>query len=333
MTIACNSNIQFITDTPWTEKIRDRISTAWRFSVRILNNHTDLISSGGILIITTCLLAAKIFKNIPPLLSRLALAVFNFGGIIWLNVQVRDFMKSFHDLVRVIQNRDAMRCIEVAAKVFLKGTNILLTCAIFGASVVAAIGFPQLLAMLYLTTRPLALTSLAMTILTDIYDYFANRRLIHQMVKIESQPNAGEQIAKVISSFLTTILPNKSIEPISNANDNTERKLASHLVQQLDMFTLETFQESLTKNPENTSGRLNLYKLFFKVKECMVNKQAMTKSSLSLTALGYISMGVCKGFPDSVIEMSTRWTMSILYTDDLISQKLFQYDLGKSINV
>ena len=48
---------------------------------------------------------------------------------------------------------------------------------------------------------------------------------------------------------------------------------------------------------------------------------------MSLSVLGYVSMGVCKMFPDSLIEMGMRWSMSVLYTDDLIRLKINQMDL------
>lgn len=309
----------------WTESVRQNIANGWRFSVRVLNKHTDLISSGGILIITTCLLAAKIFKNIPPLLPRIALVVFNFGGIIWLNIQARDLLKSIEDLSRNIQSYDWKPCVEVAAKVFLKATNILLTCSIFCASVVAVAGFPWVLSMFYLTTQPLGLTSLAMSIATDLYDYFANKQLLKEMDSLENQPKAGQRITKVMDGFLENIFP-QTIASQSHKN-KIEKSFANRLVQQLDMFTLETLKESLPQQQNISDAQLKKFELFFKIKECMINKQAMTKSNLSLISLGYVSMGICKLYPDTLIEMATRWMMSVLYTDDLISQKLFQADL------
>lgn len=309
----------------WTESITQTIASGWRFSVRVLNKHTDLISSGGILIITTCLLAAKIFKNIPPLLPRIALAVYNFGGIIWVNVQVRDFLKSLEDLSRNIRCYDWKPCIEVAAQVFLKATNILLTCSLFCASVAAAAGFPWVLSMFYLTTRPLGLTSLAMSIATDLYDYFANKQLLNQMTTLENEPAAGQRIIKIMDGFLSNIFPQAVAFQCNN--NNKEKYFANRLVQQLDMFTLETLKESLPQQQNTSDTLLKKFELFFKIKECMINKQAMTKSNLSLISLGYVSMGICKLYPDTLIEMATRWMMSVLYTDDLISQKLFQADL------
>lgn len=307
-------------------KIKKIQSHVWHWTIRLLNKHTDLISSVGILAITTCLLAAKIFKNIPVFLPRLARIVFDFGGIIWLNVQVRDLFKSCSDFKRACQTREFIPLVETAAKVFLKTTNILLTCVIFATSVVAAIGFPQMTLALKLALRPLSLTALAISIAVDIRDYFANQSLLKELSALEQGIHSHRTITKVMVYFLENITKSKSKRIIAHWPE--ERRLADRLVRQLDTFTIETFNECVGKQ-QVKDVRLEAFKLYFALKDSMQNKQAGTKANLSLTALGYISMGICRAFPDSLLEMSTRWGMSVLYTDDLIRQKLFQSDLEK----
>lgn len=284
-------------------------SSGWQWTVHVLNKHTDMISSAGILAITTCLLAAKIFKNIPPFLPRLARIVFNFGGIIWLNVQMRDLIKSGRDLYRA---SDWQGVLETAAKVFYKSVNVFLTCAIFGASVAAVCGFPYAPLALSIALRPISLASLGINIATDIRDYFVNESILHELKQIED--GNALSLKKTMICFLEIITRSKQ-----RSSFPKEKKLADLLVRQIDVSVIETFQEQLkSQNP---------FKLFHSVKDSMVSKQAGTKANLSLIALGYISMGICRAFPDSLIEMTTRWGMSVLYTDELIRQKLFQCDL------
>ena len=310
--------------------VEEQASRAWQWSVKVLNKHTDLISSAAILAITTCLLAGKIFKAIPSIIPRLAKVVFDFGGIIWLNVQVRDCIKSWRDFSRAITHANWSAIIESAAKIMVKGANILLTSAIFAASVVGACGIPQASLLLGLTIRPLGLACLAMTIATDIRDYFVNETLVEKFKHIEQTPDGSKTIAKVMACFLEIIT--ESPTKASSSAWTAERHLADAIVRQLDTPTVETFQEMLAHPRKEQSPRAEALKLFYQVEDGIRSKQAGTKANLSLIALGYVSMGICRAFPDSVIEMATRLGMSVLFTDELIRQKLFQYDLASNVD-
>jgi hypothetical protein len=265
---------------PVLKKAKDVAKNTWRWGIRVLNKHTDLISSGGILAITTCLLAAKVFKSIPSMLPRLALVVFNFGGIIWLNVQVRDFVKSCRDFSMVVADREWNVLAETAVKVFVKGVNILLTCGIFAASVVAAIGFPQSTAVMYVAMRPVALANLALTIGGDIRDYFVNEALLKDLKDAENSLQASSIIAKTMLCFLEIIGQQK--EKKMQVEMNKEKRLAGALIRQLDLFTLETFRESLSQKKDRQHARMEACKLFYAVQDSVHNKQASTKANLSL---------------------------------------------------
>lgn len=314
-------NVRYLEIHPVENWVKDKTACC----VRVLNKHTDLISSGGILAITTCLLAGKIFQSIPRILPRIAKVVFDFGGVIWLNVQVRDVIKNGRDLSRTIKNHDLPAMLEVAAKVLVKGVNVLLTCAIFAGSIVAACGLPQYALALALAIRPVGLACLGVNIISDIRDYVVNERVLQRLALIDQQST----IAKVMTCFLEIINPCAILNDVS-VSWTEERRLADVIVRQLDTFTVETFQEMLRKKRENVDARMEAMKLFYSVKDGMLCKQAGTKANLSLIVLGYISMGICRAFPDSLVEMSTRWAMSVLYTDELIRQKLFQVDLTTS---
>lgn len=301
-------------------------SDAWRWSVNVLNKHTDMISSGGILIITTCLLADKIFKGIHPFVPRLALAVFNFGGIIWLNVQMRDLLKSGRDLERSLYLRDWPAFIDTAIKVFLKTTGVLLTCGTFGAAVAALVGFPQVAVGVYVVMKPLGLANLFVTIATDITDYFQNESIVRKLEKMETGEGAADRLIKTAACFFE-ILQKK----FKHSETRTEEfSLAHRLVRQLDTQTLETFQENWNTASAEKAREASIRR-FFAIKDSLVNRQAGTRANLSLIGMGYISMGICRLYPNSVQEMFSRWVMSVLYTDELIKQKLFQYQLAQYI--
>jgi hypothetical protein len=295
---------------------------AWRWACHVLNKHTDLISSVGILTLTTCLLAAKIFPKIPPIWPRLSLVILNFGGIIWLNVQVRDFIKNVRDLSFAAQMRELSGVLLTAVKVLVRGIDILLTCGLFTASVVASCGYPHTTLLMYASMRPFAILSLAMGVMTEICNYFINERLL---AKIEKKALEG-RLKQVMQCFVDRVLCQKQDR---QAIPHLDQLLAVHIIRQLDMSTLEIFQERLKiSSREDDEESVNI---FHAMKTSIQNKQAATEASLFLTALGYVSMGICKIFPGSLAEIGLRWGMSVLYTDELIKQKLFQSDLAQKM--
>lgn len=311
---------------PWKQKI----GRAWQQSVRILNKHTDIISSGGILILTTCLLAAKIFSKIPPILPRLSLVILNFGGIIWLNVQVRDFIKTSRDFWTAIKIGEFSGCVMTSAKVLVRGIDTLLTCGLFTASVVAFCGFPETTLLMYLAMRPFAIVSLSLGIATEIANYFINESLLDKLREIDPD---SQRIKKVMHCFVTRTLAYAQWkeEGIGTVHQE-DNVLAMRIIRQLDTQTLETFQERLSEKISFEVKTDKMIRIFYAMKESLQNKQAATKANLFLIALGYISMGICKIFPGSLVEISLRWGMSVLYTDELIKQKFFQSELANQIS-
>lgn len=293
---------------------------------RILDKHTDLISNLGILAITTCLLASKIFESTPPILPRLAMVVYNYGGIIWLNVQVRDAIKSGKDLYRSIGEKDYVGIIETAAKTFVKSANIALTCVIFGGSVASTFVMPQASLSIALAIRSFSLSCLVINVASDIRDYFANRTLLQTLESMEADPEGSPRIGKVMVCFLEILKHGRVVSEMPE-----EKCLADRLVRQLDTYTLETFQESLSQQKKEKPTLVDALKLFYGVVDGMQCNQAATKSDLSLIALGYVSMGICRAFPDSLAEMVARWSMSVLHTDRFIQRKFFQASLAEQL--
>jgi hypothetical protein len=272
-------------------------------TICFLDKNTDLLSSAGIFAITTCLLAAKIFKNMPPLLSRIAKVVYDFGGIIWLNIQIKDFIKSCKDLNRVASCKQWNVLVPVAAKVFVKGINILMTIAIFSGSVIAACGYPQLMMAMLLSTRTVNLSAFFTGIGTDIYDYYKNNSLIQELKNVDDN-----EAPLVVKHFHATI----TAQQIDTDRSSKPYRIAQSLVRQLDMHTIEMYKEigaeKITKE---------------KLQPAIVSKNTGTKANLGLITLGYATMGISKAYPNTLADMSVRWGMSALYTGELVRQKVF----------
>ncbi len=333
MSIACTSIHQSfgIQNCSW-QHVEEWAQHKIHFVKRVLDKHTDVISNLGILAITTCLLASKIFEQTPKILPRLAMMVYNYAGIIWLNVQARDLLKSVKDLSRAFQLFDKPSMLETAAKVFVKTSNILLTCVIFAGSVLSAFVFPEASLIIALSIRSFSLSCLCINVLSVIGDYFANETLLRKLDKIEADPNGSLLIGKIMVCFLEIVKNTETPSKVSS-EWTKEWKLADRLVRQLGHYTIETFQESLQQDRKEKVPLVDALKLFYGIKDGMQSSQAATKAHLILTALGYVSMGICRAFPDTLIDMLARWSMSVLNTDEFtIKPKLFQADLAENIN-
>jgi len=317
------TSLQSECDSPFfcdLSPIKEKVMSAWGWSISILNKHTDLISSVGILAITTCLLAAKIFENTPPLLTQAARVIFDFGGIIWLNVQIRDLLKSCCDLGRAIENQDWTGVVETAVKVAIKSVNVLLTCCLFAAAVIAACGFPEITAAIYVGMIPVGLVALVANILSDIRDYSISCELIDVLKRINKSSKASEKKAKLMICFLDIVKP---VESKDKCFDWTsERKLADRLVRQIDNYSLENFQEKFEKKQECQYSRLETLFLFDELKRGIKDKKVSTEDNLSLNAFFYLSRAIFRAFPDSLAEMVIRWTSSVLFTNEIIKQKI-----------
>jgi hypothetical protein len=332
MNIACTPIDQTygLQEFSW-KQVEEWVQHKIHFAKRILDKHTDVVSNLGILAITTCLLASKIFEQTPKILPRLAMIVYNYAGIIWLNVQARDLIKSIKDLSRSIQQFEKLSMLETAAKVFVKVSNIMLTCVIFTGSVLSAFVFPEASLTIALSIRSFSLSCLCINVFSDIRDYFANQGLLRQLHKIEAAPNSSILIGKIMVCFLEIIKNMETPSKIS-LEWTEEWKLTDRLVRQLDHYTIETFQESLQTDRKEKVPLVDAIKLFYGIKDGMQRSQAFTEANICLTYLGYASMGICRAFPDTLIEMLARWSMSVLYTDEFIQRKFFQADLAERIN-
>jgi len=174
---------------------------------------------------------------------------------------------------------------------------------------------------MYTVMRPFSLFSLGTGILTEIYDYKKNNSLCGRIKVAARKP---EKVEKVMRHFLKRLYHEKD-----RTEESSEKRLARHTFKQLDHYVMETLRENLGKKydvdtVDQLMGVMNqsdLNALIHKLRTGLKQKRKYTQANLGLIVLGYLSMGICKMWPDSLIQCSVTWTMSLLYTSKMIWQK------------
>lgn len=301
----------------------------WKWCVTTYHDHSDLITSLGIFTLNTILLASKIFKQIPHFIHRSCYVALSFSSVMWVNIQVRDLLKTGNDLYHSMQEKDMQGIVFTAAKVTVKSLNMLLAGSLMAASVVSLCAFPEVTLAMYAVMRPFSLFSLVVGIGTEIYDHRKNASLIGKFNRTAKNP---EKVQRVMGHFLNRLYSEKDRER------NTEKTLAHHTFRQLDHYVIETVKTSLfEKHGAETAsqavdslGEQGMRDLFHTLRRGLKQKRDYTKANLGLIVLGYLSMGICKMWPDSLIQSSVTWGMSALYTGKMIWRKAKHSDLSNA---
>ncbi len=146
-------------------------------TARFYHHHSDLISAYGRLALYTNVFAQKIFRGFPPRIAHLSQAGLSYTGVIYLNLSLRELRKGMHDLSTFYQHRKFIGMTLTAAKVAYQSIDILLVAGGFVVSVAAVLGYTHWMAAFYLAIRPLAVSSLALSAISQLTDYIVNRRL------------------------------------------------------------------------------------------------------------------------------------------------------------
>lgn len=298
-----HSSFSIISSNSFDTKIKKAVDWCKNMYYR----HSDALSSLSILALNTTLVASRIFQNIPRIIERSANTLMNFAGIVWLNIQWRNLIKKGEDCLFAFQAKDWQGLIFCAAKVTVAVLSILLTFGTFGACLITLGGLPELALSMYLLMRPFSLFSLILGIVVDIVDYKINSDLNNKMIVILNS-NSDKKIQTVMSSFL------KLLRKKEGAGLN---KLALHTFRQQEHYTLEKMKEELGQ----LQSQEDYKKLFESLKQAVENKLLFTKANFGLIALGYLSMGICRMYPESLIQSLSLWSMSLLYTAKLFYEK------------
>ncbi len=262
----------------------------------------------GIIILTTCQLAAKIFKSIPEIVPRLATGAKSWIGIIFLNNQIEEFIKSLRDLKFAIKEDDVNGMIQTAAKVVLKLSGILFTLTAFIAAIVALLGFPAATISINLTVRPAALSSLSIKIVVDAHDYISSHALLINL----KDAGRSETAQKVAQCFKSIIIEGK----VDKDQFSTyERALAYRTLRQLDIYSLKDVKDKI--NGKN----LSFHEIYQEMIRVIGNTQRSAEANILMTGFGYISMGICKAYSETAIDYSLRLATSIYYLADGIFKR------------
>lgn len=297
------------------------ISKKWKWLVRIYHHHSDLITSLGIFTLNTILLASKIFKEIPHLLHRSCYTALSFSSVMWLNIAIRDLIKNGEDLYHNLKAKDLEGIVFSAAKVTVKSLNMILSGALIAASIFSLFAFPEIALAMYAVMRPFSLFSLAVGILNEVYDYKKSDSLADRITQVSQKP---EKVERVMRHFLKRLYHEKDSEA-----ESPEKSLARHAFKQLDHYLLESMLENITKKYGDKSAeilietldRQEINSLIQTLEAGLKQKRQYTQANLGLIGAGYVSMGICKIWPDSLIQSSVTWAMSLLYTSKMIWQK------------
>lgn len=183
---------------------------------------------------------------------------------------------------------------------------------------------------MYAIMRPFSLFSLLVGIGTEVYDYKKNGDLIRKITVIEKANDRGLRTQNIMRHFLNRLISSKE----NKEPNDPDKQLARHIFRQLEHFTLETFKGEIQKKHPKILDKLSpddAKKLFSALTKALQDKQIYTKTNLWLIALGYMGMAICRLWPETLVQSSTTWGMSFLYTSKLIYQKTQQAKLRTSI--
>lgn len=250
--------------------------------------------------------------------------------MISINMQGRDWSKNVRDC-RLAWTFNRYKIFALtAARVCIKGINILLTCTVMAGAVIGLLGFPYATFILFQVLRPISLVGLIGSISGEFIDYYANKRLLRRLEIVKNHPDKEKLIQSVVKNFLVySFQPTfGKLDPeIVDKKEGEEylyQKLALDMVRQLDDWPLDTLKQGLTAQSIGQHSVLNQDKsleVFLDIELKLKQSKTFTKANICLIALGYVSMGICKLFPMTLVQYSVTLGMSILYTCRLIYMK------------
>ncbi len=309
------------------DHVQEEAKACWQWCVKTYHEHSDLISNLGLFALNTTILASKIFKQIPKIIGRGCYVALNFTGVIWLNIQLRDLIKNGKDLYQSILDRDMEGFVFTASKVAVKSLNILLTGSMLAAAVITLVGFPQIALTMYSVMQPFAIFSMLVGLGTDVYDHKKNSALERQFTQMEAQ---DKKVKGVMNCFLKQLF---------NVETSDKSTLAKLTFRQLDHYAIGQMKKALRKaHPTLSNEELiqaipkeKIKSLFDSIKDALLQKQKFMEANLGLMILGYVSMGICRIWPDTAIQSSVTWGMSLLYTSKKIWEKYLQREWQKQV--
>jgi hypothetical protein len=307
-----------------------------RLAQRTYHDHSLLISSVTNVALNTILFVSKIIKKTPAIIPRLAFTCLSFSGMISLNMQIRDWAKHVRDVRFALRFRSYSALLLTAARVCIKGTNILQTCSVFAGALIALAGMPHITFILFQVLRPISLCTLAGAIAGEFIDYALKKRLLKKMHKIHQLKEADEKIQLIAQKFIHLAYQSPYRKMDSRIRRDPlhkqEQHMAVDIIRQMEEWSLESFKkglaaQSIGKNSILTAAQaLHVYK---GIEMAIKQNQTMTKANIGLRALGYVSLGICRAFPQTLVQYGLTLTMSLFYTSKLIVENYLLKQLRK----
>ncbi len=281
--------------------------------------HTDLIQNGQTLLLTTVVLASKIFSSIPDVVANLSMATLKYTGILFINAQVMHLQKSAYDLKLALTFFDFKGILLTALKVSVKSANIFLIISGFVMPIISLIGFKVFSASLLTLLLPISRSSWVLSCFNEISDYYQNQLLYQELSALNLT-----QSKNLITNF-------KTLQSKFSNHRSSDYHLALRLIRQNEGSTLEIFKNSLTHRNVISLPTWQTQLYIREFQASLYKKNTLSESGSLLSGLGYTSMHVSKLYPDGIVEWGLRWNMSLLYFIKTIDKKFFQAEQEKRI--
>lgn len=290
--------------------------------------HSDLVASVTNVALNAIMFLSTVVRQIPSIFPRIAFTCLSFTGMISMNMQGSDWIKHVRDCRFAIHLRFFVPVMLTAARVCVKACNIFLTFSTFGAAVIALCGFPHISITIFVVLQPLALLALIGTIFGELIDYYSNTRLLNRLHAVKKEDPEGLVAQRVAQCFV-----NFAFQPLFQKMDSridrnvvwkNPQRLAFDVLAQMEEWDLNNLKEKLAAAGIGRYSVLSQSEglwVFKKVGKSLQHHQTMTKANIGLIVLGYVSMGLCRLFPQTIIQYGVTLGMSLLYTAKLAYRK------------
>lgn len=266
-------------------------------TVHFFKNNSDLLGSCSILALNIALFVSKIFKNI--FVANLAYTILNFTGLFYFPHGVRDLLKDGKDLFYAITLKDHRAILLTVVKVIIVAIDAALLLVNCGAALLMLLGFPEISALIYLVTRPIAILSLVTSMALGVANIFLNEDLLKRIK--EKTPEERRSLALDVRSLSI----GKSASP---------KPFAASILRQLDPYALEKMRQE-----EKGEALYKMMKSALRVNQTIAHMQSMREM------LGYVALFLIKLFPNTLFESSCLLGSSLFYTGELVYEKIARH--------
>jgi hypothetical protein len=286
--------------------------------------HSPFFESAGYLVVNTALLASKIFDRFPVVITYAAKGYLNFSGLLWMGTHVQDWTKNVRDLRFALHYRNYPTALLTAARCCVKALNIFLTLSSTAAFVLTVSGFPLISAQIYAVIAPLGMIGWLSSVSGAFIDYAENRKMLKQLDALEQRADADQRVQAFVQDFIAFSF--QSVFKPMEYPDDLETPLAMKMVRQMEYYHLHSLKADLQKKglvstalgKTLISDKDKSWEVFRCITGGIKKTQQSTKGNILLIALGYVSWGLGRAFPDTIVQYGTYWGMSLLYTIKLV---------------